>query len=327
MIVVTGGAGFIGSALVWRLNQRGDEHIIIVDNLGTSEKWKNLIPLRYSDYLDKNSFIDNLEKGFYDGKLSAIIHMGACSSTTERNADYLMENNYRYTKRLAQWQNQHQEVRFIYASSAATYGGGGQGYNDNEKELYKLRPLNMYGYSKQMFDLLAKRKGWLKNIVGLKFFNVFGPNENHKADMRSLVNKAFPGLRDQGKMKLFKSYRSDYKDGEQRRDFIYVKDAVEMTLFFLDREDVNGIYNIGTGIAHTWNEIAHAMFAAVNKECRIEYFPMPEILRDKYQYYTCADLKKLRSRGCNHTCMSIDEAIKDYINNYLITDKYLDFHE
>lgn len=323
MIVVTGGAGFIGSALVWRLNQSGEENIIIVDELVESEKWRNLVSLRYNDYIDKNKFIERLESGKFGDDIDAILHMGACTSTTEKNAGYLMENNYHYTARIGVWHEAHRKCRFIYASSAATYGDGEQGYTDNEDELSKLRPLNMYGYSKHLFDLLAKRRGWLSDIVGLKYFNVFGPNENHKADMRSVINKAYPDVHDKGKMSLFKSYRDDYKDGEQRRDFVYVKDAVEMTLFFLDRTDVNGIFNIGTGVARTWNDVAVSMFKAAGKKTAIEYIPMPEILRDKYQYYTCADMQKLSKAGCNHSCMSLEDAVKDYVCNYLAKDAYL----
>jgi len=249
--------------------------------------------------------------------------MGACSSTTEKNSDYLVENNYRYTARIAAWQEEHRFCRFIYASSAATYGDGGLGYRDAEDELHLLRPLNMYGYSKHMFDLLALRKGWLPHIVGLKYFNVFGPNEYHKEDMRSVINKAYPLVRDEGKICLFKSYREEYKDGEQLRDFIYVKDAVDMTLFFLDNPQINGIFNIGTGTARSWNEVAASLFQAAGMPLNIEYIPMPDKLKGKYQYYTCADMTKLRSAGCPHTCMDLDAAVKEYARDYLQSNKYL----
>jgi ADP-L-glycero-D-manno-heptose 6-epimerase len=323
VIVVTGGAGFIGSALVWGLNQKGEDDIFIVDHLSESENWKNLISLRYNDYLDKEQFIVKLENNDFGDSIDAILHMGACSSTTEKDAYYLIENNYRYTARIAAWHEGHRKCRFIYASSAATYGNGDQGYSDNEDDLGNLRPLNMYGYSKHMFDLLAKRKGWFSDIVGLKYFNVFGPNENHKGDMRSVINKAYPGVRDKGTISLFKSYREDYKDGEQCRDFIYIKDAVEMTLFFLDKLDVNGLFNVGTGRVHSWNDVAKSMFNAVGKKVTIEYIPMLKDLKDKYQYYTCADMQKLRSAGCSHTCMGLEEAIKDYICMYLFKGAFL----
>lgn len=323
MIVVTGGAGFIGSALVWRLNQRGRQDILIVDHLGSTDKWRNLVSLRYDDYLDKADFIARLESGAFADAIEAILHLGACSATTETNADYLMENNYRYTARIARWWERHPKSRFIYASSAATYGAGEQGYADDEQSLLSLRPMNMYGYSKHLFDCTALKSGWLKGIVGLKYFNVFGPNENHKADMRSVVSKAFGRIRDEGVISLFKSYRGDYKDGEQVRDFIYVKDAVDMTLFFLDHPDKNGIYNIGTGKARSWNDVARSLFLAMGKKPRIEYIPMPETIRSKYQYYTQADIVKLRRAGYDCECWSLEDAIADYANNYLRTDSLL----
>lgn len=324
MIVVTGGAGFIGSALVWRLNRQGENDILVVDHLGETEKWKNLVPLRFFDYLDRSAFIERLEKGDFGSRIRALLHLGACSSTTEADAGYLMENNYRYTLRLASWQAQHPNCRFIYASSAATYGDGGRGYQDDEQALSTLRPLNMYGYSKHLFDLYAARRGWLDRMVGLKYFNVFGPNESHKGDMKSVIHKAYPDIRDEGTIRLFESYREEYGDGEQVRDFIYVKDAVEMTLFFLERRNANGLFNIGTGQAHSWNDVARAMFKALGKEPRIDYIPMPETLRDKYQYYTCADMEKLRAAGCSHRCMSLEDAVDDYIRNYLKTGAHLD---
>ncbi len=323
MIVVTGGAGFIGSAIVQRLNERHIDDILVVDHLSETEKWKNLVPLRFSDYLDRSVFIKKLEAGEFGDRLQAIFHMGACSSTTETDADYLMENNYRYTVRLAEWQHSHRDCRLVYASSAATYGSGEAGYSDDEARLHKLRPLNMYGYSKHLFDLTARRRGWLDRIAGLKYFNVFGPNEDHKGDMRSVVNKAWPQVQEEGIMRLFRSYREDYGDGEQVRDFIYVKDAVEMTLFFLDHPGVNGIFNVGTGTARSWNDVAAALFSAAEKPPRIDYIPMPETLREKYQYYTCADMEKLRSAGCDHVCRTLEAGVREYVRTYLATGCHL----
>lgn len=317
MVAVTGGAGFIGSALVWRLNAWGRADILVTDVLDTTEKWKNLRGLSFSDYLDKTAFIERLESGSFGDSIDTILHMGACSSTTETDTAFLMENNYRYTVRLGEWWEKHPSVRFIYASSAATYGDGGQGYHDDEDALEHLRPLNMYGFSKHLFDLHARAQGWLGRMVGLKFFNVFGPNENHKGDMRSVVNKAYPGVRDEGVARLFKSYRPEYSDGGQVRDFIYVKDAVEMTLFFMDHPKIGGLYNIGTGVARSWNDLARALFAAVGKPPRIEYIPMPENIRPKYQYRTEADLSKLRRTGCIHQCLSLEDAVADYVRAYL----------
>jgi ADP-L-glycero-D-manno-heptose 6-epimerase len=323
MIIITGGSGFIGSALVWRLNQKGITDIFVVDERDNSGKENNLVPLKIADYLDKKDFIQRLEANDFGNAVEAILHMGACSSTTETNVDFLMENNYRYTLRIAQWRESHPKCRLIYASSAATYGDGSQGYRDNEEELHKLKPLNLYGNSKHLFDLEARRKGWLKQIVGLKYFNVFGPNEQHKADMRSVVNKAYPEVRDRGTMRLFKSHRHEYADGEQRRDFLYIKDAVEMTLFFLEKSGVNGIYNIGSGVAHSWNDIARALFNAAGKNYNVEYIQMPENIREKYQYYTCADLTKLRKTGCTHQCMSLEDSVSDYVKNYLAKNEVL----
>lgn len=324
MIVVTGGAGFIGSALVWTLNQRGQDDILVVDRLGQTDKWHNLAGLRFTDYLDKAAFIAHLEQGRFGDRIEAILHMGACSSTTEADADYLMANNYRYTARIAVWRASHRACRLVYASSAATYGDGSRGYLDDEARLQTLRPLNMYGYSKHLFDLRARREGWLGDIVGLKYFNVFGPNEGHKGDMRSVIHKAYPGVRDTGTMRLFQSHRPDYADGEQQRDFIYVKDAVTMTLFFLDHPEINGLFNIGTGRARTWNDVAGALFAAAGQPGKIEYIPMPDGLQPKYQYYTCAAISKLQTVGCTHRCMSLEGAVADYVQNYLRPGAYLE---
>jgi len=322
MIVVTGGAGFIGSAVIESLNKRGITDILIVDRLGTSEKWHNLVTLQYLDFIHKDNFLGLLESEAFGSSIDVIFHLGACSSTTEHNADYLIENNFHYTLRIGKWWHKHSRVRFIYASSAATYGNGENGYSDDLQTINKLHPLNMYGYSKHLFDLYAHREGWLEKIVGLKFFNVFGPNEYHKGDMRSVISKAYPGVRDNGVMSLFKSYRSDYQDGGQLRDFIYVKDAVEMTLFFMDNQRVGGIYNIGTGKARSWNDLAKAIFAAAGKQPRIEYIPMPSNLQEKYQYFTEANLERLRAAGCKHKCMSLEDAVKDYVR-YLSSGKYL----
>ena len=324
MIVVTGGAGFIGSALVWALNQRGQDDILVVDRLGQSDKWRNLAGLRFADYLDKAVFIAQLEQGRFGDSIEAILHMGACSSTTEADADYLMANNYRYTARIALWRASQRACRLVYASSAATYGDGSRGYLDDEARLPTLRPLNMYGYSKHLFDLRARREGWLGDIVGLKYFNVFGPNEGHKGDMRSVIHKAYPGVRDTGSMRLFQSHRPDYADGEQQRDFIYVKDAVAMTLFFLDHPEINGLFNIGTGKARTWTDVAGALFAAAGQPGNIEYIPMPDGLQSNYQYYTCADISKLQTVGCTHRCMALEGAVADYVRNYLCSGAYLE---
>lgn len=324
MIVVTGAAGFIGSAIVWRLNTLGEEDIIIVDELGMEEKWKNLVGLKYSDFIHKDDFIAMILENEIPFKIDSLIHMGANSSTTEKNADHLLFNNYEYTKELAKY-SLGNNIRFIYASSAATYGDGSLGFNDDENNLQTLRPLNMYGYSKQMFDLWAKRQRILNKIVGLKYFNVFGPNEYHKGDMRSVAHKAFGQINETGKLRLFKSRNPKYKDGEQLRDFVYIKDAVDMTLFFLEHKDKNGIYNIGAGKARTWNDLAKAIFNSMNKSLNIEYFDPPKELEEKYQYFTEANLNKLQKAGYSKPLTPLEEGIGDYIKNYLLKTKYLGY--
>jgi len=322
MIVVTGGAGFIGSALVWRLNQLGKKNIIIVDRLGSDEKWKNLVSLNYADYFDKIEFIEKLLNDEIDFEIEAIIHMGANSATTEKDADHLMDNNYKYTQTLAKYCLE-KNIRFIYASSAATYGDGSLGFDDVDENCLKLHPLNMYGYSKNIFDSLAYKNGMLNNIAGIKYFNVYGPNESHKGDMSSVVHKAFEQVRDYGKVKLFKSLHPNYKDGEQMRDFVYVKDAVEMTLFFLEHKDKNGLYNVGGGKARTWKDLVTALFHAVGKPVNIEYIEMPEYLAEKYQYFTEANLDKIKKAGYLNPLYTLEEGVTDYVQNYLMKKKLL----
>jgi len=323
MIVVTGGAGFIGSALIWGLNKRGINDIQVVDSLGESHKWKNLVNLQFADYLDKEVFITKLEQGMFDSLIEGIIHMGACSDTTEEDANFLLGNNYEYTKRLAQWCIKNHK-RFIYASSAATYGDGSKGFSDEHTLLPKLKSLNIYGYSKHLFDLWASSKGYLDKIAGLKYFNVFGPNEYHKEDMRSVVHKTFEQVKSTGKVKLFKSYLPEYKDGWQMRDFLYIKDAVAMTLFIYDNPAANGIINIGTGRARSFRDLASIVFHSMGIEPEIQYIDMPETIRRQYQYFTQANINKCRSLGYSERIYSLEEAIDDYVKKYLLgEDLYL----
>ncbi|MCA2004576.1 MAG: ADP-glyceromanno-heptose 6-epimerase [Ignavibacterium sp.] len=324
MIIVTGGAGFIGSAIVWRLNSLGNDNIIIVDELGTTEKWKNLVGLKFQEFIHKDDFISAVVEDTIEFPIEAIIHMGANSSTTEKNADHLFSNNYLYTQELAKY-CLSKNIRFIYASSAATYGDGSLGFDDDESKLETLRPLNMYGYSKQLFDLWAKRNKVLDKIVGIKYFNVYGPNEYHKGDMRSVVHKAFEQVRDTGKVRLFKSLNPNYKDGEQMRDFVYVKDAVDMTLHFLEHRDKNGIYNVGSGKARTWIDLVTALFKAVGKPVNIEFIDLPENLKEKYQYFTEANLAKIKSAGYNKPITSLEDGVNDYVKNYLLKSLYLGY--
>lgn len=355
MIIVTGGAGFIGSALIAELNKRKITDILVVDELACDEKWKNLQNLSFADYIEKDDFLEIVAEDKLPGRIEAVFHLGACSSTTETNASYLIKNNYEYTKLLAQRFTDpatarsavtSNNIRFIYASSAATYGDGSNGFSDEDEKIDTLRPLNMYGYSKQLFDLWARRTGLFKKIVGLKYFNVFGPNEYHKGDMRSFCLKAFEQIKATGKVRLFKSYKQDYADGEQLRDFIYVKDAVDMTLFFLDNPKAAGLFNIGTGKARSWNDLVKAVFAALDspreinlnrqnhkasvessisrgKKPNIEYVDMPESIRNQYQYFTQAEMTKLRTAGYKKQTTSLEDAIKDYVQNYLAKGIYL----
>jgi ADP-L-glycero-D-manno-heptose 6-epimerase len=320
MIIVTGGAGFIGSNLVAALNARGRKDILVVDYLGADTKWHNLLGLSFADYLERDEFLQMVLADSVSGPIDAVFHLGACSTTTETDASYMMKNNYGYTKALAEWAVE-KKIRFIYASSAATYGDGSAGFDDDEAKLDTLRPLNIYGYSKHLFDLWANRSGLLKKIVGLKYFNVFGPNEYHKAEMRSFVLKAFGQINATGKVRLFKSHRPDYKDGQQKRDFLYVKDAVDMTLFFFDNPRPAGIFNLGSGSARTWNDLANAVFAAMGKKPNIEYIDMPAQLQSQYQYFTEADISKLRSAGHKKPITPLESAVKDYVQNYLANNK------
>ncbi len=325
-IVVTGGAGFIGSAVVWRLNQLGIDHILIVDRLDDTDKWKNLAALKFADYVDADDFADELD--LHD-ETECVFHLGACSSTTETNSDYMFRNNFEYTKLLALWAVEN-DLRFIYASSAATYGDGSAGMEDGFEHLDELRPLNVYGYSKHIFDQWAARNGMFESIVGLKYFNVFGPNEDHKGDMRSLVNKAFGQINETGKLQLFRSHHPDYADGEFGRDFVYVKDAVDMTLHFFEplaaapgSEISGGLFNVGSGQVNTWNGLADSIFKALDLPRNVEFIDMPLHLRDRYQYRTQADLTRIREAGYTGDTTPLDTAVADYVRNYLVPGKHL----
>ena len=325
MIIITGGAGFIGSAMLWELNRNGEENIIVVDDLGstTTEKWRNLSGLNFTDFISKDLFPDLLDRNALKG-ISAIIHMGANSSTTETDADHLLTNNFGYSKKIASFCMAH-DVRLLYASSAATYGDGSNGYTDKIDGLNVLRPLNMYGYSKHLFDRWAVKQHILDKVAGLKFFNVYGPNEYHKGDMSSVVYKAFHQILEKGSLSLFESHRPGYQAGEQLRDFIYVRDCTRIMAWMLENPSVTGLYNVGTGTARSFNDLANATFSALDRQPAINYIPMPETLRDKYQYYTCADISKLRSAGFNSAFTPIEDGIREYVQHYLSSDNpYLD---
>ena len=329
-ILVTGGAGFIGSALVWELNQRGVKNIWVSDYLGKDLRYQNLVPLVFEEYLEADSLLEKIKGNDPVLKeIGLVYHLGACSRTTQTDCRYLIQNNYEYTKSLAHWAIDNGK-RFIYASSAATYGDGSLGMEDDESSLQTLRPLNMYAYSKHLFDLYAKAQGWLEGgrngIVGLKYFNVFGPNEGHKGDMCSLVYKAFHQIQKEGKISLFKSYHPNFKDGEQMRDFLYVKDAICMTLF-LGESEASGIFNLGSGVAHTWLDLVSAIFKALNKAPSIEFIEMPDSLKPKYQYFTKANIQKLLSLGYAKNNIerrtSLEESVRDYVQNYLLKNAHL----
>ncbi len=321
-VLVTGGAGFIGSALIWGLNQRGCIDIVVADFPPSEAKRRNLSPLRFSRYADPWELLAQLRSNGQK-MFDFVLHMGACSSTLERDEEYLRRNNYEYTRDLADWALKS-NVRFVYASSAATYGDGSAGMDDTDpRNLEPLQPLNPYGQSKHQMDIYAWRQGWLDHIVGLKYFNVFGPNEGHKGEMRSVVHKSFGQITENSVIRLFKSYRPEYADGEQKRDFLYVKDAIDMTLFLAENQRANGIFNIGSGIAHSWNELASAVFAALGREPRIEYIEMPETIRTRYQYFTQAEIGKLRSAGYRCEITPLAESVRDYVVNYLAPDRSL----
>lgn len=311
--VVTGGAGFIGSCIVRTLNDLGHSDIIIVDNIASTEKWKNIRNKNFCDYIQKDRFFDILPS---IRDVTHIIHMGACSSTTEKNFDYLYWNNFDYSRRL--WDYCSKEgISFIYASSAATYGDGALGFSDNIG-IKGLIPLNAYGYSKQMFDLWAeKQTDKPKQHVGMKFFNVYGPNEYFKGEMASVIYHAYRTVKRDGKIRLFKSHREECPDGEQKRDFLYVKDLCSVIRFFINRPDLSGLYNLGTGKAETFDQLAGTVFNALNMPPVVEYIDMPESIRAKYQYFTEANISKLRSVGYEGEFNDLDKGTGDYIKNYL----------
>lgn len=317
LIIITGALGFIGANLAEALNKKGYTNLLLVDHLNNTDKWRNFGHLEFSDYLDREAFIKLVDSNELTSQVEAVFHLGACSSTTETDSNFLMENNYRYTKKLAQW-TADRKIPMILASSAATYGNGQLGYSDDPSMVPKYMPLNMYGMSKHLFDKWALRNGlYEENLVGLKFFNVYGPHEDHKGSMRSVVYKAFYQILERGYVELFKSYHPDYKDGQQLRDFVYIDDAVKVMLYFFEHREKHGLFNCGSGIARSWNDLANAVFASMGRKADIRYVEMPDYLQGKYQYYTCADTKRLHEAGYTEPFASLEDGVKDYVQNYL----------
>ena len=322
--LVTGGAGLIGSAVIWGLNQRKLTNIWLVDEENPSgPKRENLTNLQTQRQMSPELFRELIRTKSDELKdIHTMIHLGACSSTTETNEEFLTDNNLRYTAELCLWSLEN-GVRFIYASSAATYGDGSEGMEDTSEDIEKYKPLNLYGWSKHKFDLLAKERGWLGKTAGLKYFNVFGPNEEHKENMRSVVSKAYQQIMNTEEMTLFKSHHPECSDGRQMRDFLYVKDAVSMTIWLASNGNANGLFNLGSGKARTWIDLASSIFSALNREPSIRFIEMPEILRDKYQYFTEANIKKLREAGFVESLYELEEGVRDYVQNYLMPQKRL----
>ncbi len=323
LIVITGAAGFIGSAVVRKLNEKGFSNLILVDDIKRTTKWKNLIGKRFIDLIGIDELFSWLDGR--EGEIEAFIHLGACTDTVEANGDYLMQNNYRYSVKLVEYALHHKH-RFIYASSAATYGDGKLGFVDDHSKMRTLKPINLYAYSKQLFDLWLKNQGLLDQVIGLKYFNIFGPNESHKGRMASMVMHMTQQIQSTGKVRLFRSSEPErYANGDQCRDFFYVKDAAEMTCSFLDN-DLGGIFNVGRGEAHTWNQLAAFIFKALGKTKNIEYISMPEDLIAQYQNYTCADMSKYKAALSKNkltapAITSLEDAVSDYVKNYLVCNE------
>lgn len=321
MIIVTGGAGFIGSNIVAELEAQGYKDIVVVDWLGTEDKWKNIAKRELAAIVAPENMFEYINKN--KEQIEAIIHMGAISATTEKDVDLIIRSNFELSWKLWEFCRDNNK-QFIYASSAATYGDGSLGFVDKSdlEYLNQLRPLNPYGWSKVLFDHKVSRevlekRGTPKQYAGLKFFNVYGPNEYHKGGQKSVVAHIFPDVKIGNEVKLFKSYNSKYKDGEQLRDFVWVGDCVSVVMWLLKNPNVSGLFNVGTGQARTFYDLAKATWTAMGKEPKIGFKEMPETLRDKYQYYTQADLSNLRAKGYNKPMTPLEEGIRQYVQNFL----------
>lgn len=331
MIIVTGASGFIGSAFVWKLNEMGINDILLVDKMKCENKWLNLRKRDYADWCDTDDLFSWLENKENAKMITGVLHMGAISDTVEENGDILMKNNYGYSKKLWEFCAKN-KINYVYASSAATYGGGERGYNDDVtfSELKKLLPLNKYGYSKKVFDDWALKQELKPNQwIGVKFFNVYGPQEYHKGRMASMVFHTFYQYKENAKVKLFKSHKEGYKDGEQLRDFVYIKDVLDVLYYFLFLKVPSGIYNLGTGKARSFHDLSLETIKcsvgdpSIKSESVIDFIPMPEDLRGKYQYFTEASMTKLKQTGYNKEFYSLEEGVKDYVEYLSKEDMYL----
>ena len=317
MILITGAAGFIGSAVAAALNLQGRSDLLLCDRFGKKDKWKNVIGLKYRFFINRDDLFDFLRENPLSKTIEAVIHLGACSDTTETDMDYLFENNVNFSIKLCQWSIENNS-RFVYASSAAVYGDGSLGFSDNDDLTPQLRPLNKYGFSKWLFDMWLLENNLIGRVVGLRYFNVFGPNEYHKRKMASVVFRSFPMANKEGRVRLFESHISNIANGEQARDFVYIDEAVDITLFVLNNKEVNGIFNAGTGRVHSFNELAEGLFNGLDKKPLIEYFPMPEELRNRYQYFTLADMSRLRSFNYPEHVDRFKEYTARYVSKYLL---------
>ncbi|NQV82430.1 MAG: ADP-glyceromanno-heptose 6-epimerase [Rhodospirillales bacterium] len=324
MYVITGGAGFIGSNIAWALEQHAPGKIIVCDRLVEADKWRNIAKRELWDVVPPEGLFGFLEDNA--SNIEAVIHMGAISSTTEPDVDLIMDTNFRLSVDIWRWCTHHQ-VRLIYASSAATYGDGAEGFDDDAsvEALAALRPLNAYGWSKNLFDrrvarMIADNEPRPPQWAGLKFFNVYGPNEYHKGSMRSVVSQVFPNARDGKAATLFKSHHPDFEDGGQLRDFVWVGDCVDIVEWLLASPDVNGLFNCGTGQARSFKDLTHAVFDAMGRQAKIDYIDTPEEIRAKYQYFTEAKMDRLRTAGYDKPFTSLEDGVAEYVNDFLNTD-------
>ncbi|MCP4717331.1 MAG: ADP-glyceromanno-heptose 6-epimerase [Deltaproteobacteria bacterium] len=320
MILITGAAGFIGSAVACALNRQGRTDLILCDGFGSHDKWKNVAGLRFKRFVQREGLFAFLCEDALAQEITSVIHLGACSATTESDMDFLLDNNVDFSIELCRWAMERQ-VRFVYASSAAVYGDGSLGFSDADTVTPQLRPLNKYGFSKWLFDMWVLENGYRDKVAGIRYFNVFGPNEYHKGPMASVVFHTCPQAQQEGRVKLFESHRSDFAHGRQVRDFIYIDEAVDITLFLLDTPAACGIFNAGTGRPHSFNDLAEGVFAGLEKAPVIEYFPMPEELRGRYQYYTCADMRRIRDAGYPEQPDRFKEHVARYVKEYLQAGK------